>query len=150
MVRDLKLALHLRAGEALKDVPAHHGVDLKRLEMPEEKGISHPDAPVTPRWEIPVLQTVAHGGEGVTELLDAIDRHRDFLEASGGLAARREARAAGRVRDVVERELRRVSWAHAGVREIMAKGIPGILAGHETPYSLADKIISELIGSGTK
>ena len=150
LVKDLKLALHLREGEALKDVPAHHGIDLKHLSMPVETGVSGPGVPDPAKWEIPVLQTVAQSGEGVPELLDAVANHRSFLEASGVLAARREARAAGRVRDVVERELRRIAWTHAGVREILEKGVAGILAGRETPYSLADDIITELVGSGTK
>ncbi|RMH14040.1 MAG: methylmalonyl Co-A mutase-associated GTPase MeaB, partial [Gemmatimonadetes bacterium] len=31
LVKELRTALHLRAGEALRDVPAHHGVDLSRV-----------------------------------------------------------------------------------------------------------------------
>jgi len=148
LVRDLKLALHLREGEALKDVPAHHGVDLRRLGVArEETGGGHPGSE-GPRWEIPVLKTVAQAGEGVTEVMQAVASHRAFLETSGGLAARREARAAGRVRDVVERELRRMSWAHAGVRKILEEGVPGVVSGRETPYSLATAIIAELMGSG--
>jgi LAO/AO transport system kinase len=150
LVKDLRLALHLREGKALKDVPAHHGVDLKRMGVPEEEAEPDKGGSGQPRWEIPVLQTVAQTGEGVRELLDAVADHRSFLEPSGGLAARRKARAAGRVRDVVERELRRVSWAHAGVQEILEKGVVEIGAGRETPYSLAADIIAELMGPGTK
>ena len=29
LVKEISLAIHLRAGEALKDIPAHHGVDLQ-------------------------------------------------------------------------------------------------------------------------
>ena len=151
LVRDLKLALHLREGEALKDVPAHHGVDLSRLVLPGEKTApTQMNESLPPRWEIPVLQTVAQNGEGVTELLNAVADHRAFLESSGGLVARREARAAGRVRDVVERKLRRVSWTHDGVLQIMERGIAEIVAGRETPYSLAEHIMAELIGPGPK
>jgi LAO/AO transport system kinase len=147
LVRDLRLALHLREGEALRDVPAHHGVDLKRMGVPREGGGPDDRGNEKPKWEIPVLQTVAHAGEGVTALLDAIEDHRAFLEMSGGLAVRRRARAAGRVRDVVERELRRVSWAQEGVRRMLEEGVPEIVSGRETPYSLAGAIIDALMGS---
>jgi len=150
LVKDLKLALHLREGEALKDVPAHHGVDLKRLGARGEKGTADPSEVADPQWEIPVLQTVAQHGEGVDGLLDAISAHRDFLEASGTLFSRREARAMGRVRDVVERDLRRVSWAHEGVRGVLENGAAEIVAGRETPYSLAETILNELLASGTR
>src|SRR5919106_417423 len=35
--------------------------------------------PVEGAWEIPILPTVAHGGQGVPELVDAIDAHRAWL-----------------------------------------------------------------------
>ena len=150
LVKDLGLALHLREGEALRDVPAHHGVDLSRLSESGEKGVVAQQAGEEPGWKIPVLQTVAHSGQGVTELLTAISDHRSYMEVSGALGVRREARAAGRVRDVVERELRRVSWTHTGVREILEEGVEEIVAGRETPYSLAAAILAELLGAGTK
>ena len=150
LVKDLKLALHLREGEALKDVPAHHGIDLKRLGTPGAREASRAEGADPPAWEIPVLQTVAQSGKGVPELLEGIEHHRAFLEETGGLAVRREARAAGRVRDVVERGLRRVAWDHKGVRKVLEEGVREIVAGRETPYSLAASIMTELLGSGTR
>jgi LAO/AO transport system kinase len=146
LVKDLSMAIHLREGEALKDVPAHHGVDLRRLGTKKARDVLPAGAGSLPRWEIPVLQTVAQNGKGVPELLEAIERHRDFLEETGGLVTRRAARAAGRVRDVVERELRRVAWAHKAVQGILGKGVEEIVAGRETPYSLAASILRELLG----
>ncbi|MBT8397806.1 MAG: methylmalonyl Co-A mutase-associated GTPase MeaB [Gemmatimonadetes bacterium] len=150
LVKDLRLALHLREGEALKDVPAHHGVDLKRMGARGDRGESESEEAQGPTWEIPVLQTVAHSGEGVDDLLDAVAGHRAYLEESGVLLKRREARAADRVRDVVERELRKTAWNHPGVLRALEAGVAGIVSGTETPYSLAGSILSELLGSGTK
>jgi LAO/AO transport system kinase len=168
LVRDLELALHLREGEALRDVPAHHGVDLKRLAKKGggsgegsagEEASSAADAPDRlrtdggpqgPPWEIPVIQTVAQTGQGVPELMDAVEAHRRFLEESGGLLRRREARAAGRVRDVVERQLRRIVWSDPGVEAMLAQGAARIVSGHETPYSLAESIVSNVLREGTR
>jgi LAO/AO transport system kinase len=150
LVRDLKLALHLRDGEALKDVPAHHGVDLKNFLSPKDRDEPTAENSGGATWEIPVLTTVAQTGEGVPELLQAIDDHRAFLEESGGLLRRREARAADRVKDVVNRELRRIAWGHSGVRNILNGGAAEIVAGRETPYSLAERIVAELVGSDTR
>jgi LAO/AO transport system kinase len=148
LVRDLKLAMHLRQGEALKDVPAHHGVDLKRLGTPQAALTPAETGAGEAPWEIPVLECVAQTGEGVAELAKAVARHREFLEASGTLEERRKARAARRVRDVVERELKRVAWANRGVREILQEGVDGILDGGETPYSLARRILDQVLGGG--
>jgi LAO/AO transport system kinase len=148
LVRDLRLAIQLRHGEALKDVPAHHGVDLRRLgrsAAPERPSDVDPQS----AWEIPVLTTVAQTGEGVDRLLESFDAHGDYLRSSGELEHRRRARAAGRVRDVVEREIRRLAWESPTIRSVLEGGLDGIAAGDDTPYSLADRILGELLGPGT-
>ena len=150
LVKDLSLALHLKEGEALKDVPAHHGVDLKALGASRDASAGKNLPPKRAAWRIPVLKTVAQSGEGIAEVMDAISRHRDFLESSGTLETRRKARAAGRVRDVVERELNRVAWAHPGVQKILAGGVDGIVAGRETPYSLGERILEAILGPGNR
>ncbi len=153
LVKDLQLALHLKQGKALRDVPAHHGIDLKRLGgIPVPPGVRGGEAETRegPRWEIPVVSTVAQSGEGVEEVMEALARHRAFLESSGRLEARRRERAMGRVRDVVERELRRISWANPGVRDVLASGVDEIVAGRETPYSLAQRILARLLGEGSR
>jgi LAO/AO transport system kinase len=154
LVMELKLALHLREGEALRDVPAHHGVDLKRWagsgDDPgkSEEGANHEAAP--PTWAIPVLTTVAHAGEGVEEVMAAIARHRAFLSDSGTLETRRRARAQGRVRDVVEREFRQLVGTSPQVRSILEGGVEKILAGEETPYSLGARILEVLLAEAPK
>jgi len=40
-------------------------------------------------WKTPIVLTEAAQGEGVDELWDAVEKHRAYLEASGGLADRR-------------------------------------------------------------
>ena len=143
--KDLKLALHLKQGEALKDVPAHHGVDLRQLGVDAGEPPKDEESGAALAWEIPVLQTVAHSGEGIPEVMDAITQHRKFLEASGVLDIRRKARAEGRVRDVVERELKRVTWADPSARRLLKDGVEEILSGGQTPYSLAGQLLARLL-----
>ena len=143
LIKEIRQALHLRAGHALKDIPAHHGVDLGRVTRAER---STDAAPAEPEgWSAPVLPTNALTGEGLEELLTAIDRHRVWLEESGQLAARRRVRAAGRVRDVVERELRRVAWSSDVVAALLDGGVDAIEVGEATPYSVADEIVRALV-----
>lgn len=151
LVRDLKLALHLREGEALRDVPAHHGVDLRRLGRPPVLlGKEGQGSQEEQRWEVPVLTTVAQSGDGVEELADAMSRHRDFLDSSGELERRREARAVTRIRDVVEREIRRRVWDSSEVDTAVREAAGRILRGTDTPYSAAGRILSELFPPGTR
>jgi LAO/AO transport system kinase len=61
-------------------------------------------------WLAPVLRTVAIRAEGVSELVDAVDRHHAHLEATGELERRRRALVRERVRDLVERRRQRAFW----------------------------------------
>ena len=143
----LQTAVHLRAGKTLGDVPAHHGVDLasvnvkKKAEGPAPKPI--PEG--TTDWTIPVLKTVAQTGEGVPELLDAVDRHREYLDDSGELEVRQRGRAAVRVREVTERSLRGILWRSETTRELLDTGLDDIQQGAATPYSVSASILKELL-----
>jgi LAO/AO transport system kinase len=163
LVTEVRTALHLREGEAMRNVPAHHGVDHRAARRGKGEragtgasGDAGRKAPGRRRaatgadtggWEIPVLKTVAQTGEGVDALLEAVARHRAHLEASGDLETRRRARSERRVRDVVERELRRRTWDLPSVRERLATGLDEVAGGRETPYSVARAVITEVLGS---
>lgn len=143
LVKDLRQALHLRAGSALKDIPAHHGVDLGRV-MKKERTTDAP--PVEPEdWAVPVLTTNALTEEGVGDLLETIDRHRAWLEAGGQLEQRRRERTSVRIQDVVDRELRRVAWNSDAASTLLETGVDRIAEGRATPYSIASEILKALL-----
>jgi len=142
LLKEIRQAIHLRAGSALHNVPAHHGVDLTRLSGKGRK----PGAPaVEAGWEIPVLKTFGQTGEGVPELLEAVERHRAWLVESGELAERRRARANRRIRDVVERDLRKAAWSSSDTVEALERGLDAIAEGEATPYSVARRILDDLL-----
>ena len=147
VLKDLRSALHLRAGKALRDVPAHHGVDFARLMKKEEEeaAVSHAAPDDDARWAIPVLKTVAQTGEGVPELLDAVDQHREHLDESGELGIRRRGRAAVRVREVTERALRGILWRGEASGGLLEAGLDHIQQGTATPYSVSASILKALL-----
>jgi LAO/AO transport system kinase len=142
LVKEIRQALHLREGHELGDVPAHHGVDLAAMATRPTDGHAGAEAP---GWEIPVLSTNALTGEGLPELVDAIDRHRAWLDVSGERARRRRERERGRVRDVVERGLRRAAWLSGETAAALEAGVARIEAGRATPYSVAGEILARLL-----
>ncbi|MCC0017234.1 MAG: methylmalonyl Co-A mutase-associated GTPase MeaB [Rhodobiaceae bacterium] len=50
-------------------------------------------------WKVPVVAVSAASGEGIGDLLSAIDAHRGWLEREGRLDARRDAQALAFIRD---------------------------------------------------
>jgi LAO/AO transport system kinase len=140
MAKELTQMLHLRMGKALRNVPAHHGVDLKRV------GRSATAAPIVEddHWKIPVLQTIAETGQGVPELADALNNHLAWLEASGERKLRRRSRLAERVREEVDRRLRRRVWVDQGGDAALAAVLQDLEAGRTTPYEVAERIVNAL------
>lgn len=142
LVKEIRQAMHLKAGSAMKDVPAHHGVDLGRVMKKERSTSPKPDDGA---WTIPVLATTAQSGEGVDELLETVEKHRAWLVESGQLEGRRRARARGRVQDVVNRELKRIAWGRDETKELLDRGVERIRTSDATPYSVAKQIVDGLL-----
>ena len=145
VLNDLQTALHLRAGKTFNDLPAHHGVDLASVKEKAEAPASKQLPDDSTRWATPVLKTVAQTGEGVPELLDALDRHREYLDESGELRIRQRRRAAVRVREVTERSLRGVLWRGEAAKALLDAGLDRIQEGIATPYSVSASILDAVL-----
>ncbi|HEX2779117.1 MAG TPA: methylmalonyl Co-A mutase-associated GTPase MeaB [Gemmatimonadaceae bacterium] len=147
---ELELMLGLRGGSSLRDVPAHHGVDLRSIATAEEKRALNPARAAreaarkddASHWTPPVLRTVAAQGEGVTELLDAVARHMAFLERSGELRERRARRLRERVVEVAERLMRGRLWSDEATRRALAESLPRLERGETTPFAVAEALLT--------
>jgi LAO/AO transport system kinase len=140
MVREVRTALNLRSGRGLRDVPAHHGVDMAKVGKGDGDGDSAESSEPS-AWTPPILTTTAHAGEGVEELLAEVDRHRAWLAESGELEERRRRRTADRIRDVLERELKRRVRRLMADEAVTAGALGRIGSGEATPYSVAGKLL---------
>jgi len=147
---ELELMLGLRSGNTLKNVPAHHGVQLGRAMTREEKLAMNParaareaaQAGDPEAWTPPVLRTVAARDEGVAELVEALDRHFGYLEASGALRERRRQRLRERVVEVVEQRVRRRLWSDPGTGSWLDDQLPALERGTTTPFTVADALLA--------
>jgi LAO/AO transport system kinase len=83
-------------------------------------------------------------GEGIAELVDALDRHRASLEVTGRLDARRRERLAARTRAVVNRTLRHWTWADTPAEALLEQALDGMAAGRRSPYEVAAEILEQV------
>ncbi|NJD09748.1 MAG: methylmalonyl Co-A mutase-associated GTPase MeaB [Gemmatimonadetes bacterium] len=141
LARELSMMLHLRLGQLLRNIPAHHGVDLRRTAAPS--GPVPAAAPTAPSdsWEIPVLRTTAETGAGVPELAALIGAHAEWLDRSGQRRRRRRQRLAERVREQVGRRLHALAWAERGGAAVLEEALPALEAGEVSPYQVAAGIV---------
>jgi LAO/AO transport system kinase len=92
-------------------------------------------------WRVPIVKTEASRGEGIDELIEAIESHREYIEGEGTLVERRRrnlmnevlALAAGRLRRRLEESLH----DDESVRELLDE----VVARRLDPSSAATKLL---------
>lgn len=146
---DIELMLGLRAGAALQNVPAHHGVDLRAAPdrdalrdamNPARAARAAARAETPEQWTPPVLRSVAAQDEGIPEIVESLDRHFRYLERSGELRARRRARLKERVMEVVEQQVRQRLWRDAATLAWLEEQLDGLERGALVPFAVADAL----------
>jgi len=95
-------------------------------------------------WEPPVITTVASKGDGVPELVSALDKHHTYLSDSGKLTERRARRLAARTRAVVNRALRQWVWDETRAEELLAERLDAVTEGTRSPYDVAEEILDQV------
>jgi LAO/AO transport system kinase len=139
---DVELMLGLRKGVSFGNMPAHHGVDLKRVNPARVAREAAASAnPV--QWTPPVLSAIATKGEGIDDIVAAIDRHFAYLERSGTLRSRRRERMRERVMDVVERKVSDRLWKDPRTRAWLEEQLPSVEEGTATPFAVADQLLRQ-------
>jgi LAO/AO transport system kinase len=157
LAREVEMMLHLRLGDAMKSIPAHHGVQLNRgttsTSTSTSAGVADSKSKSKSKssrggegWSIPVLLTTAETGEGVDELVGRLDGHAEWLASSGELARRRRARLEERVRDAVKQRLLVRTWREGPGDELLAEAMAELERGTTTPYEVAARIVRASVG----
>ena len=94
-------------------------------------------------WQPPVVKTVAARGEGIDELMEAIDAHLAWLTEGGGLRRRRVARAADEIEAIA---LARLRSRMGDLRhdESVDRLAAEVVDGTTDPYAAADQVVAAL------
>jgi LAO/AO transport system kinase len=139
---DVELMLGLRKGVSFGAAPAHHGVDLTRIN-PARAAREAAAAKNPAEWTPPVLSAVATKQEGIGDLVAALDRHFTYLEQSGTLRSRRRERMRERVMDVVQQKVSDRLWKDARTKAWLEEQLPGVEEGSSTPFAVADELLRQ-------
>jgi LAO/AO transport system kinase len=91
-------------------------------------------------WRPPIVKTVANQGEGLDRLVEAVGRHRDWMESTGELRRRRSQRARGEIEAIALTALRgKLQDIHGHDR--LDELADEVAAGQADPYAAADEVI---------
>jgi len=94
-------------------------------------------------WRPPIVRTVASRGEGTDDVVEALEKHRAWLEAGGEGARRRHRRVADEVEAIAVTALRARIGDLRGGHDLDALA-DRVLAGDLDPYAAADALIAGL------
>ena len=145
--QEIEVTLGIRRGNAFRNFPAHHGI--RDVTPSAARGrragaASAPQAWGDNSWEQPVLLTAAAKGEGVSDLVAALDRHHEFLEQSGELKRRRRRRLSDRTREVVDRATQKWIWEETRAERLIEQRLDQVVAGELSPYDVATEVLDGL------
>ncbi|MFF5422985.1 MULTISPECIES: methylmalonyl Co-A mutase-associated GTPase MeaB [unclassified Streptomyces] len=120
------------------------GADATARELNHMLGLGEARAPGD--WRPPIVKTVAARGEGVDEVVEALEKHRAWMEEHGVLAERRRSRAAREVETITITALRERIGDLRGDRRLDALA-ERITAGELDPYAASDELVASLTGT---
>ena len=94
-------------------------------------------------WRQPIVKTVAARGEGIAEVVEALEKHRAYLAETGLLATRRRARAAAEIEAIAFGVLRsRYGSVHGDAHSPLRKLAERVAAGELDPFTAADELLA--------
>ena len=132
-VMALKMMLSLGVPDRFQVM--HHGRMLP-VEIPQARR----DASA---WTPPIIKTVATSGQGATELVEAIENHRLYLEQSGGRLLRDRLRAATELRMILRDYLLERTLAQIP-QEKLQRTIEDVASRKIDPYSAVRHLVNEV------
>ena len=93
-------------------------------------------------WRPPVLQSIASRGEGIDELMAAIDAHRSHLEANGELHVRRIDRARAEIEAIAVAAFR-TRMTTGAAASTLTNLASRVVSGELDPYSAAASLVAD-------
>ena len=138
--QEVEVMLGIRRGNAFAHITPHHNPRAAQ----DGSGRLREATPNADSWEAPVITTVASKGEGIQDLIAALERHHAYLEGSGKLDERRKRRLGARTRAVVSRAIRQWVWDETRAEELVARRLDDVSAGTRSPYDVAAEVLDQV------
>jgi LAO/AO transport system kinase len=96
-------------------------------------------------WTAPIIKTVATTDTGVTDLIEAIDKHGQYLHDSGELRNRLDGREAHLLRNLLQDRIRQRLNAVLAEDQLGETLVQQMAARTLDPYTAADEVLAKLM-----
>ena len=126
-------------------VVLHHGRLMEVVQPTSQSADGEVRAPhddtLENSWRPPILKTIALQGDGISELMGAIDDHRRYLESTQELARRNRIRLANELEHILRDELTH-RLLHDVDQSRLADLLAQVAARQLDPYTAAQRLIA--------
>ena len=95
-------------------------------------------------WMPGIIKTVASENKGLDEVLQEIERHRNFMNDKNLFILKREKQARNRIKEIVENKIREELWSESGEKSLNST-LEKVILGNLSPYHIAEEIINNFI-----
>ncbi|MFX0168232.1 MAG: methylmalonyl Co-A mutase-associated GTPase MeaB [Candidatus Hodarchaeota archaeon] len=96
-------------------------------------------------WEPPILKAIATTGEGVPEVVKAIQQHHNYLIESGEIQQNRQRRCSAQLETIVEHSFIRKLFVEPEERKLFLRLVEEVNERKTDPYTAAERLILHLI-----
>jgi len=96
-------------------------------------------------WHFPILRTIATTEEGIEELVETVEAHRQYLERSGRLEEERKLKLMLRIQELIEEKIRLHLKKNIITEYELKKIVDKVYERRVNPYTIAKKITGKII-----
>ncbi|HHV52009.1 MAG TPA: methylmalonyl Co-A mutase-associated GTPase MeaB [Synergistaceae bacterium] len=97
-------------------------------------------------WRPPVLKAIAESGQGVDDIIRAVEEHRLYLQKSEEGKKRRSSRIRHEVEEILRRDIARIvekQWKERSSNDL----IEALASRRSDPYTEAGRLLEEILGA---
>lgn len=95
-------------------------------------------------WMPGIIKTIASENKGLQDVLNEIERHKNFLQTKNLFLYKREKQAKNRIKEIVESKIREELWSESGEKSLNST-LEKVILGNLSPYHIAEEIIENFI-----
>jgi len=137
-VQELREMLHMGSGTS---TGGHHGASTNVSGSTRERNPDEDDAE-SAEWEPRIVETVANTGEGVDDLVEALEAHREYLVASGELDRQARERYAAEIRTLLREDVHELLAEEIDNQGGLDAAVDRVVARETDPYTVADEVVT--------
>ncbi|WP_276271542.1 methylmalonyl Co-A mutase-associated GTPase MeaB [Haloarcula litorea] len=96
------------------------------------------------QWDPPIVETVANRGEGVTEFIETLAEHGDYLDRTGKRERQARERYAAEIRTLLREDANDLLAAELERRGGIESYVDAVMAKETDPYGVVDEVLAPL------